>query len=237
MPVEDQLRQALGVIDGKALMAEFLADAAAVATVATGCERLALWANVLRFAESDNPAAPFLFEMQRSAHDVAALLASALYVPAAAAMRATCETALYYSYFRTHIAELSTLAARPEYFVSKAEVLDFHKEHSPHYRKAGRDFGLPTLLDSWYSRVSAVVHGQLPGTWGQRIALQDTKHDLKVLKVALAMFTEGVEIIHLLLLLTVGAELWARFHHEAKKVLLKGMPSARRSLLELDGKS
>lgn len=236
MAADDHLRKALGAIDGKALVAEFLVDGAAVATVAAACERLALWANVLRSAEPENPAAPFLFEMQRSSHDVAALLAAAFYVPAAAAMRAACETSLYYSYFRTHIAELSTLAVRPEYFISKAEILDFHKEHSPYYRRVGRDFGFPTVLDSWYSRVSAIVHGQLPGTWGQRLALEDTKHELPVLKVALATFTEGVEVIHLLLLLTVGAELWGRFHHEAKKALLKGMPAPRRALLGLDGK-
>ena len=135
MSAEDQLRKALGLIDRKVLAAEFLADGAAVTAVAAACERLALWTNVLRTAEPENLAAPFLFEMQRSSHDVAALLASAFYVPAAAAMRAACETALYYTYFRNHAAELTTLAMNPEYFISKAEVLDFHKQHSPHYRR------------------------------------------------------------------------------------------------------
>lgn len=236
MSAEDQLRKALGLIDGKVLAAEFLADAAAVTAVAAACERLALWTNVLRTAEPENLATPFLFEMQRSSHDVAALLASAFYVPAAAAMRTACETALYYTYFRNHAAELTTLAMQPEYFISKAEVLDFHKQHSPHYRRVGRDFGFPGVLDTWYSRVSAIVHGQLPGAWGRRLALEDTKHEPPVLKVALATFTEGVEVIHLLLLLTAGVELWGRFHHEAKKALLKGMPAQRRTLLGLDGK-
>jgi len=68
------------------------------------------------------------------------------------------------------------------------------------------------------------------------MALEETKHEPQVLKLALAMFSEGVDVIHLFLFLTVGVELWGRIHHEAKKSLLKGMPAARRALLGLDGK-
>jgi hypothetical protein len=236
MAADDQLRKALGAIDGNALIAEFLADPATVTAVAQACERLALWTNALRGAEPENAAIPFLMEMQRSSHDVAALLSTALYVPAAAAMRTACETALYYTFFRSHPAELTTLATDSDYFISKQEILDFHKQHSPLYRKAAREFGFPGGLNKWYSSVSAIVHGQIPGTWGRRLALEDTKHEPAVLKAAVKTLCDGVEVTHILLLLTAGAELWGRFHHEAKRALLKGMPVSRRTLLGLDGR-
>jgi hypothetical protein len=236
MSAANHLRMALGGIDGKGLTAQFLANPEAVTTVAENCERLALWTNALRVADPDNQAAPFLLEMQRSSHDVAALLALALYVPAAAAMRASCETALYYTYFRSHLAELTTLATKADYYISKAEILAFHEIHSSSYRHASRDFGFPGALNSWYSSVSRIVHGQLPGRWGRRLALEDTKHDQSILKAALETFTKGVQVTHTLLLLTAGAELWGRVHHEAKKALLKGIPAPQRAVLGLDGK-
>jgi hypothetical protein len=236
MSASDSLRKALGAIDSNALKNEFLADSLVVHAIASGCERVALWSNQLISAEPDNPAVPFLHEMQRSSHDVAALLSVALYIPAAAAMRTTCETAIYYTYFRNHTSELVTLANDPSYYVSKSEVLDFHKVHSPSYRRAAREMGFPTELDIWYAKVSAIVHGQVPGAWGRRLALKDTKHEAAVLKVAVKMYGQGVDVIHKLLLLTAGAELWGRFHHEAKKTWLKGMPATQRTLLGLDGK-
>lgn len=236
MSADDQLRGALADIDWNELTREFLADGASVSAIAGGCEKLALWTNALRGAEPDNLAAPFLLEMQRSSHDVAGLLATALYVPAAAAMRTACETALYYTFFRSHLAELSSLVARADYYVSKKEILHYHKEHSQRYRQVARDLGFPGRLDTWYSQMSAVIHGQLPGTWGRRLALKDTKYEPAVLVVAQHAFTEGVEVIHFLLLLTVGSELWDRFHHSAKKALLKGVTTAQRTLLGLDGK-
>jgi hypothetical protein len=236
MSAENQLRDAIGAIDFDALATEFLANGAALAGVAAGCERLALWTNTLRSAEPDNIAGPFLLEMQRSSHDVAALLSTALYVPAAAAIRTACETALYYTYFRSHSAELATLVARADYYVTKGEVLQFHKDHSQRYRQAARDVGFPGRLDTWYSQMSAIVHGQLPGTWGRRLSLRETKHEPAVMAAAQIAFAEGVEVIHYLLLLTAGSELWDRFHHSAKRALLKGMPAAQRTLLGLDGK-
>jgi hypothetical protein len=236
MSSTDSLRKALAAIDSNKLRNEFLADATVIQAVANGCERVALWSNQLVSAEPDNPAAPFLHEMQRSSHDVAALLSVALYIPAAAAMRTTCETAIYYTYFRNHSAELATLATNPDYYISKAEVLEFHKVHSPSYRMAARTLGFPTELDIWYGKVSAVIHGQVPGAWGRRLALKDTKHEAAVLKLALKMYAQGTDVIHKLLLLTAGAELWGRFHHEAKKAWLKGMPAEQRTLLGLDGK-
>jgi hypothetical protein len=236
MDPEAHLRKSLAAIDGHALIAEFLKNGPVVEAVAGNCARVALWANSLREAEPDNLAVPFLFEMQRASHDVAALLAMSLYVPAAASMRSMGETALYYTYFRTHFSELATLASKPDFFVSKSEILEFHKTHSVKYRLVAKDVGFPGVFDVWYSRVSAIVHGQLPGAWGARQALADTAHNPTILADAVKTFSDGVDLVDLLLFLTAGGEFWDRFHHSAKRVLLKGMSAPRRVLLGLDGK-
>lgn len=236
MDAEKHLRKSLAAIDGNKLITEFLNNDPVVESIANNCSRIALWANSLSEAEADNLAVPFLFEMQRASHDVAALLALSLYVPAAAAMRSMGETALYYTYFRTHFSELATLTSKPDYFVSKLEVLEFHKIHSVRYRLASKDVGFPGAFDAWYSKVSAIVHGQLPGAWGNRLALAETAHTPSVLAEAVKTFTDGVELVDLLLFLTAGGELWDRFHHSAKRTFLKGMSAQRRAILSLDGK-
>src|SRR5436309_5435628 len=157
MSSADQLRDALSAIDANALVAEFIADKPSLEAVGKSCEMLALWANTLQAVDAEGSASAFLAEMQRSSHDVAALIATALYVPAAAAMRAICETALYYTYFRRHPVELATLVALPDYFVTKADILDFHKQHSPVYRDVAKGLGFPGKLDLWYSKISAIV--------------------------------------------------------------------------------
>ena len=192
MNAEKLLEDALNALDGRSRINEFVADAKAITGVASSCAQLAIWVNTLSAAEPDNPALAFLYEMQRSSHDVAALLATAFYVPAAAAMRSCCETALYYTYFRSHPVELTTLASNPDFYVSKQEILDFHKLHSIKYAKCSRELGFPSRLNEWYSRISAIVHGQLPGAWGARLALEDTRHQVKVLSIALKTFIDGV---------------------------------------------
>lgn len=236
MQKSNQLNSALESIDANALIEIFTKQIASVEKLSVACERLALWANSLSASESGNPALAFLSEMQRASHDVALLIASALYVPAAAAMRSACETAIYYTYFRTHPAELTTLVNNSEYFISKKEILEFHKEHSFTYRSLSGEFGLPGDLNVWYSKISAIVHGQLPGTWGRRTALKDTKHDLAILPSVVDTFSEGVNIINMFLLLTTGVEVWGSLHHETKSTLLKGMSADHRQKLNIDGK-
>lgn len=236
MSASDFLKSALGAIDSNSLIAEFVSDRAVVECVADSCELLALWCNELISCDPENLACPFLMEIQRASHDVAALLALALYVPAAASMRASCEAALYYSYFRTHSTELATLASCPSYFISKKEIIEFHKDHTVGYQKGHKIFGFPGILDRWYSQTSAIIHGQLPGTWGRRLALADTRHDSIILNTAVTEFRVGVSIINLFLLMTAGFENWSNIHHTAKMRFLKGLSPEDRAALCLDGK-
>ena len=236
MSTSESLRSALQAVNPNLLLAEFIQHDDHLQSIADGCAKIAIWSNTLSSVEPENPARPFLAEMQRASHDVAILVATALYVPAATAMRSALETALYYSYFRSHSAELTTLATLPNFYLSKKEILDYHKIHSPFYREYARDFGYPTRLEEWYSRISAIIHGQIPGTWGRRLAIAEMAHDDSVMQDSVISFTDGVDVIHRLFLLTAGAELWGAFHHESKRALSAGIPPDLRSKLNLDGR-
>ena len=127
--------------------------------------RLALWAKQLETADKENTAVTFVREAQVQGHYASTLIALALYKPAASAMRAMFESALYYSYFRTHPVEFDTLLREPSYFLDLKTVLQFHKEHSPNFTKKQEKLGLISQINSWYGGISAIVHGQIPGKW------------------------------------------------------------------------
>src|SRR5260221_11290517 len=105
-----QLVAALKAVDWNINVDRFLNNANAVDTISKGNLRLAVGSKQLENSDKHNPALCFIRELQVAGHNVAALAALALYKPAAASMRTILEAALYYSYFRTHISELATLA-------------------------------------------------------------------------------------------------------------------------------
>ena len=164
MPV-DKLKAALGAIDWKKNIDVFLADAKASQSIAAANLRLAIWSHQLEIANSGNPALSFVREMQIAGQHVAVLMALSLYKPAAGSIRAVVETALYYSYFRTHPAELETLVRGTGFYIDKRDVIEFHKQHTTDFNDHQQMFGFLTRLEKWYSQISSVVHGQVPGVW------------------------------------------------------------------------
>jgi hypothetical protein len=196
--------------------------------------RLALWCKQFEIVDRGNPALCFIRELQLAGHHVAALAALALYKPAAGSMRAVLETALYYTYFRTHIPELSTLVRDPNYFVMKADLLEYHKTHTSDFTKLQNALGLVERLNRWYNSVSAIIHGQVPGKWNDYAALADIKCSKATLDIVVANFGECDEIVHRLFLCTVGRELWDGFSSSAKKSLTAGLPGSTKAALGLD---
>jgi hypothetical protein len=172
--------------------------------------------------------------MQASAHMVVSLAALSLYKAAAASLRSCVETALYYTYFRTHPAELVTLIRDPKYFISKAEVIDYHKLHTIDFGVLQREIDLVGRLDRWYSFVSAIVHGQVPGKWLHQKSFADIKHNKDLEKVVVATFIEGSKIIHDLFLCVLGKELWDTFTPSGKRQLLAGVDGKFKAVLALD---
>jgi hypothetical protein len=229
-----KLGEALNAVDWNNNVAVFLSDAVVTKATAARNLRIAIWAKQLEMSDEGNPALCFVREMQIAGQHVVALTALALYKPAASSMRTMVEAALYYTYFRTHPSELATLVRDAEYFVDKRELLEYHKNHTPDFSKLQQKLGLVSRLESWYSRVSAVVHGQIPGAWIEHKTIGEISPIKATQNLVFSEFREGEEILHRLFLCTVGKLLWDTFSTAAKKELLRGLPGQLRASLALD---
>lgn len=205
----------------------------AAARIEACLRRIAVWARQLEAADAGNPALAFVREAQAQGHYVAALLAVALYKPAASSMRAQVENALYYSFFRSHPKELGTLARNAGYFLQKSDIIEFHKQHTDGFRELEQALSLVHDLDRWYREVSGIVHGKIPGRWVNHTELAALAHDDPSLEQALRMFETAAQIIHKLWLVTIARDLWDDFAMEARKELLRGMTGAAKKALGL----
>jgi hypothetical protein len=112
--------------------------------------KLAIWSKQFENVDSKNPALSFIREMQNAGYHVVILISLALYKPAAASMRIVFETALFYSFFRTHLCELSTLIRDENYFMQKADIINYHKIHTDKFIELQSKFNLINRLDKWY---------------------------------------------------------------------------------------
>jgi hypothetical protein len=228
------LEKALKAVDWNALAKEFLQQTTLRDEVEAANLRLAVWARQIESAEGTSPAVTFIREMQSAGQQVAVLTALGLYKPAAAAMRTMLETAMYFSYFRAHPVELSTLLREPKYFIDKADVVDYHKLHTADFSNLEQRFGLLGRLNTWYSFISSVVHGQIPGGWMRHKSVADLKHDLATLPTVVKTFTEGAALIHDFFLCTFARDLWPSFSASAKRLLLAGLSGDQKTALGLD---
>jgi len=229
------LLKALGTVDWTGNIQVFGSTPEVVARVERCNRRTAVWAKQLESCEGRNPAIPFVREMQVQGHYAAALLGMAFYKPSAAAMRALVETAMYYTFFRRHPAELGTLVRDSDYFLQKSDVVEHHNKHTERFRDLQSPLGLVSRLNEWYRTVSAVVHGQIPGGWVGHTSLSGIEHDDATLFSALEMFEEAEYLVHALFLCTVAQDLWGDFSAPAKKELLKGLSGDVKSGLGLSG--
>ena len=230
----DSLANALISVNWSENVKTFLTAEDAVAKVDAACFRLAVWAKQLENVDAGNAAISFVRALQISAHHSVATTGLSIYKAAASSIRGIVENALYYTYFRTHPAELASLVREPKYYTSKSEILDYHKLHTPGFRELQEKFGLLSRIEDWYSAISAIVHGQVPGVWVESVSLAETKPSPATLALVVEKFCEAERIVHELFLLTVGKERWDDFSHQAKKTLLSGMSGDIKTALQLD---
>lgn len=229
-----KLKEALGSIDWNGNVSEFLSAEHILDAIAQANLRLAIWSRQFENSDRGNPALSFIREMQVAGFNVAALTGLALYKPAAAAMRTVFETALYYTYFRTHTSELSTLIRDPNYYVQKSDLLEYHKLHSVMFGKLQTRFSLVQNINKWYRFVSSITHGQVPGIWIEHRSLGEIKYSQVLLEEVTSAFCSGEEIVHQLFLCTVGRELWDGFSSLAKKKLISGTDADTKTALGMD---
>jgi hypothetical protein len=228
------LASALTAVDWNANVSAFLKDGTTPVVLAKCNVRIATWAKQFEIIEKGNPALCFVREMQVASHYVSALMALGLYKPAAGAMRTVIETSLYYSYFRHHPSELATLTRDAGFHVSKSDILEYHKAHTPQFVDLQKSVGLLSGMTKWYSTVSAVLHGQLPGTWVTHTSLSEVAYSKPTVKLALDTFVLGEELLHKFFLCTVGRELWGNFSTPAKQVLISGLAGDFKTALGID---
>jgi hypothetical protein len=230
---EAKLISALSAVDWNAQIAAF-APQDEMKEIAQACMTLAVWARQLEDAEKGNLALPFIREMQVASHNVAALAGLSLYKAAAASIRTSVECALYYVYFRSHPSELATLVRDNAYYIDKNSIIAYMKVHIPNFLQREQSVNLIGRLNDWYSEISAIVHGQKPGGWASKKAIESTKFDKGALGEMTKKFQEGVQIVDGLFKVALAPEIWFRFSTDAKKLLVKGMPGNQKQVLQLD---
>lgn len=229
-----KLAAALTSVNWNQNVATLCADSVASGRIEQCNLTLALWARELEAVFSGNPAISFVREMQHAGHNVACTLALALYKPAAAGMRSLLESALYFAFFRGHLIELSTLVRDEKYYVSKKDITLFFAKHVADF--AGRQAALnyTERLERWYSKTSAIVHGQIPGQWSNGVSVSGISHSASTLSDAIGHFEEAVYLAQSTFICTLGPEIWSLIDSQAKSVFCKGMSQAQRTRLNLD---
>jgi hypothetical protein len=229
-----KLAEAAEAVDWNQNVKAFLKNTSDVEAIATANMRIAIWCRQFELADKGNAALGFVREIQTKAQQLTALIALGLYQSAASAMRGILEGGLYYSYFRTHPEELATLVRDSKYFVGKREILAYHKLHTVNFGTLEQAFGLNGQLESWYSKVSAIVHHQVPGIWAGHTALKDVQYNSAISKEVVGVYVAGEDVLHKLFFCTVGSSLWDGFSVTAKAYLLKNMSGNHKTLLNLD---
>lgn len=228
------LPQVLASVDWKANINAAFDDKSSLGDLEAALMRIAVWSKQLENCDGKNPAICFIREMQAAAQQGAALIGLCLYKASAASIRTVLEASLYYTYFRTHPSELSSLIRVDKYFIRKSEIIDYHRVHTPKFMEYQELFGLLGNLEQWYSKVSAIVHGQIPGAWNEHSSLSEIGFSAVTHKLALEKFLSGEKLTHEILLCTAGKTLWSGFATDTKKFLIKGMPGEKREALGLD---
>ncbi len=225
---------AIDAVNWKTNVGFLLADAESAKLLTSANLQIAIWSRQFETLDIGNPALCFVREMQVAGQHVAVLVALSLYKPAAACMRSVLETALYYSYFRTHPAELETLARSTGYYPEKREIIEFHKEHTLEFSELQQKLGVISRMDKWYGRVSSLVHGQIPGAWIEHKSVAEIKPIKATQDLAISTFVEGADIVRRFFLCSTGHQLWDGFSSEAKKQLLANLHGDEKNALNLD---
>jgi hypothetical protein len=224
------LSELLTGVDWATNVSNFVADSRRTDTLQRGCHLVAVWNYELSFQDAENAALPFLQEMKASLFYVPACLSLGLYKPAASSMRASLENALYYSYFCSHASELRTLVRDDKFYISKAKIVDYHNTHTVKFRERQAAVGFSSELESWYSEISAIIHGQIPGVWTTS-SLEASAFSLKTSNMAMREFSRAVSLINYLFLLTVQEEEWEGFSSAARQLFLRGMSHVKKEAL------
>jgi len=193
--------------------------------------KLALWCKQIENLYIGNAALPFIREAQVSSQDFFCLLSLGIYKASASSLRTIIESFLYFSYFKDHLVELRTLSEDSSYYTSKKEILDYHNLHSIGFKDKAHNTGFKKDIEDFYSKISAIVHGQKPGVWHSSSCLTEKCFNSKIAEEAGNDFVKLIEVINILMLMIISDEDWANIPIRSRQVFIKGMNKSRKDHL------
>ena len=194
---------------------------------------VAVWVHQLEKMDQGNPALSFVREAHSSAIAASVLMAVGMYKPAAASMRACLECAMYFSFFRDHPAELRTLTLSPAFYVTKEYIVDYFKTHGVRFGEREQAVAFLSRLAPWYARISAVIHGQVPGVWSNGPRLDDDHSDSDRVVEVLEFFERMSELVNGCFIATLPEAHMRVIDKSARDLLAKGMSAEKRRVLML----
>lgn len=226
--------EALSAVDWTSRVAETGKQTAIFARLVSCNERVSVWVRQIVNTDPSDIARPFLYELQSAGRDGSTLASLGLYRAASSSIRVVAECALYYVYFREHAAELRTLARKQDFYLSKSQLVEYLKVHIEDYSERQQVVNLTSAMNDWYKRISAVVHGQVPGEFPISVHLADQVVSSKHLLDFVKLFEQSVAVVDGLFKVCLAPTLWQDFSTTAKRYLTKGMASPQRHALGLD---
>jgi len=217
--VAQELRSILSSIDWNESARNFTRQRRRPEVFENSAKIISAWNYELSFFDCSNKANSFLQEMKASLFYVPACAALGFIKPAAASLRTAVESALYYTYFRNHPAELETLHRNEKFYLSKNEIIDYHSLHSQNFPSRQDALDLLGELNRWYSNISAIIHGQIPGVWTSH-SLSDTAFKSEDSAAILKEFKTTVKIINKLFLATLERDAWEGLSSHGRQLFL-----------------
>lgn len=157
--------------------------------------------------------------MKASFFSVPACAALGLIKPAAASLRTGVESALYYSFFYNHPAELDTLHRNEKFYLSKNEIVEYHNIHTQSFPSRQEALKFLGELNHWYSYISAIIHGQIPGVWTSH-SLLDTGFENEASAAVSKEFKTAVRIVNKLFLSIAQRDMWEGLSSHGRQLFL-----------------
>lgn len=193
--------------------------------------KLACWCKQIENIYIGNTALPFIREAQVSSQDFFCLLSLGVYKASASSLRTILESFLYFSYFKDHSVELRTLSEDSTYYTTKREILDYHNIHTIDFKNKASNTGFKKEVEDFYSKISAIVHGQKPGIWHSSSSLANKCFNPKIAEEAINDFVILIDLINVLLLIIVSDEDWMNIPIKSRQIFTKGMKKEKKDLL------
>lgn len=192
--------------------------------------KLAIWCKIIENVYNKNLALPFIREAQVSMQDFCCLISLGLYKSSASSLRTILESFLYFSYYKDHYVELNSLLNGV--FISKSEILEYHQIHTIHFKNKSQHIGLSNNISILYSELSAIIHGQKPGSWHSSVEISNKCFNSSLACEAAGHYIKLIELINYFMLIIIPDDEWLSLDLHFKQKLLHFIDSKKKDILQ-----